>query len=135
MVYGPIDGKMTKLEYDCRNRLIKAGEITYEYDPENNRIATNTRQYREEYVNNASASLVQVLEINRYKTEDDINDNGTKAYETTVCYYGNGLEYEITLNYKTTEKTFYRSCVFIIRVTSMSCLWRSDVWKCVSQEK
>ena len=57
---------------------------------------TNTREYREEYVNNASASLVQVLEINRYKTEDDINDNGTKAYETTVCYYGNGLEYEIT---------------------------------------
>ena len=96
MVYGPVDGKMTELEYDCRNRLIKAGDITYEYDSENNRIATNTREYREEYVNNASASLVQVLEINRYKTEDDINDNGTKAYETTVCYYGNGLEYEIT---------------------------------------
>ena len=86
MVYGPVDGKMTELEYDCRNRLIKAGNITYEYDAEGNRIVTNTPEYREEYVYNASASLVHVLEINRYKTEDDINDNATKAYEKTVCY-------------------------------------------------
>ncbi len=25
MTYGPVDGKMTKLTYDCRNRLIDAG--------------------------------------------------------------------------------------------------------------
>ena len=34
MVYGPVDGRMTELEYDCRNRLIKAGDITYEYKTE-----------------------------------------------------------------------------------------------------
>ena len=112
------DGKMTELEYDCRNRLIKAGEITYEYDSENNRIATNTPKYREEYVTTTIGTLPHVLLINRYDVKDDKNsdvnnkDNvtETRAYadevsSQVVCYYGNGLEYETTLNYKTKEKT------------------------------
>ena len=87
MVYGPVDGKMTELEYDCRNRLIKAGDITYEYDAEGNRIATNTPEYREEYVYDTVSNLPQVLVINRYDVKDDVNSN-------IICYYGNGLLYE-----------------------------------------
>ena len=87
MVYGPIDGKMTKLEYDCRNRLIKAGDITYEYDAEGNRIATNTPEYREEYIYDTVSNLPQVLVIKRYDVKDDESSS-------IVCYYGNGLLYE-----------------------------------------
>ena len=100
MVYGPIDGKMTKLEYDCRNRLIKAGDITYEYDAEGNRIATNTSEYREEYIYDTVSNLPQVLVINRYDIKDDVNSNAEeKAYKgevssNIICYYGNGLLYE-----------------------------------------
>ena len=96
MVYGPVDGKMTELEYDCRNRLIKAGDITYEYDAEGNRIATNTPEYREEYVYDTVSNLPQVLVIKRY----DVNSNAEeKEYKDEVssniiCYYGNGLLYE-----------------------------------------
>ena len=87
------DGKMTELEYDCRNRLIKAGEITYEYDSENNRIATNTPKYREEYVTTTIGTLPHVLLINRYDVKDDKNSSASSQIK---CYYGNGLEYETT---------------------------------------
>lgn len=32
MTYGPLNGKMTEFVFDCRNRLIKAGDTSYEYD-------------------------------------------------------------------------------------------------------
>ena len=98
MVYGPIDGKMTELEYDCRNRLIKAGDITYEYDAEGNRIATNTPEYREEYIYDTVSNLPQVLVIKRYDVKDDESTSEEKYKEevsnTIICYYGNGLLYE-----------------------------------------
>ena len=98
MIYGPIDGKMTELEYDCRNRLIKAGDITYEYDAEGNRIATNTPEYREEYVYDTVSNLLQVLVIKRYDVKDDVSTSEEKYKEevsnTIICYYGNGLLYE-----------------------------------------
>ena len=40
MVYGPVDGTMQHLTYDCRNRLVEAGGISYEYDAENTRTAS-----------------------------------------------------------------------------------------------
>ena len=98
MVYGPVDGKMTELEYDCRNRLIRAGDITYEYDAEGNRIATNTPEYREEYIYDTVSNLPQVLVIKRYDVKDDESTSEEKYKEevsnTIICYYGNGLLYE-----------------------------------------
>lgn len=32
MTYGPLQGKMVTFVYDCRNRLVKAGNTSYEYD-------------------------------------------------------------------------------------------------------
>ena len=40
MTYGPVDGVMTELTYDVRNRLVSAGKVSYTYDCENTRIAT-----------------------------------------------------------------------------------------------
>ena len=39
MVFGPVNGVMSELTYDCRNRLVSAGGLTYGYDAENNRIS------------------------------------------------------------------------------------------------
>ena len=87
MLYGPLDGVMTEFEYDCRNRLIRAGDTTYEYDAENVRSAVETPDYREEYVTDSVSELTRVLVITReYKTE---NKTDTEKY-----YYGNGLIYE-----------------------------------------
>ena len=35
MIYGPLNGEMTRFTYDCRYRLISAGEVSYSYDAEN----------------------------------------------------------------------------------------------------
>ena len=87
MLYGPLDGVMTEFEYDCRNRLIHAGDTAYEYDAENVRTAVETPEYREEYVTDSVSELSRVLVITReYKTE---NKTDTEKY-----YYGNGLIYE-----------------------------------------
>ena len=51
MIYGPLDGKMTKFEYDSRNRLICAGDVRYRYDAENVRIAADYPEYTEEKEN------------------------------------------------------------------------------------
>ena len=52
---------MVSFTYDSRNRLIKAGSTTYEYDAENNRIAVIENGVRTEYVNNPNAYLSQLL--------------------------------------------------------------------------
>ena len=53
---------MEEFVYDCRNRLIKAGDISYEYDVENNRTAVTTGTKRTEYVVNRQPELSQVLQ-------------------------------------------------------------------------
>lgn len=74
------------------------GDITYEYDAEGNRIATNTPEYREEYVYDTVSNLLQVLVIKRYDVKDDVSTSEEKYKEevsnTIICYYGNGLLYE-----------------------------------------
>ena len=99
MTYGPLNGEMVEFEYDCRNRLIRAGDTTYQYDAENNRIGVETAEYIEEYIIDSSNSLSQVLEVERiYKDEsentDDNSDSGNSKTET--YYYGYGLIYEKT---------------------------------------
>lgn len=61
MTYGPLNGKMTTFHYDCRNRLIKAGGITYTYDAENNRIASTEDGTTTEYLIDTRPQLSQVL--------------------------------------------------------------------------
>ena len=85
MTYGPINGVMGELTYDCRNRLVSAGGINYTYDAENNRIAMQSERHSETYVvDTVSASLSQILTIT--------DGNGTE----TLCIYGNGLICEKT---------------------------------------
>lgn len=87
MTYGPLNGQMVEFEYDCRNRLIRAGDTTYQYDAGNNRTVTDTPLYREEYVTDTVSDLSKVLVIERtYKTDS--------KYEIETYYYGNGLIYE-----------------------------------------
>ena len=82
MTYGPLSGEMTDFEYDCRNRLIKAGDTKYTYDAENHRIGVETKEKKTTYVVNTQPELSQVLQ------STEIKDNK----ETTTCYfYGNGL--------------------------------------------
>lgn len=82
MTYGPLQGKMTKFEFDCRNRLVKAGDTSYTYDAENNRIAVTTGAKRTEYVINTQPELSQVLQ--------STVTNGSKV-EATYYFYGRGL--------------------------------------------
>jgi len=58
---------MTDFTYDCRNRLIQAGDTKYEYDAENNRIAviknagTDDETITRYTVDSASGELTQVV--------------------------------------------------------------------------
>jgi RHS repeat-associated protein len=56
---------MSSYTYDSRNRLVTAGNLTYEYDAENNRISVtenvNGCPVKTEYVVNPHAALSQVL--------------------------------------------------------------------------
>jgi len=67
MTYGPLNGEMTDFTYDCRNRLIQAGDTKYEYDAENNRIAviknagTDDETITRYTVDSASGELTQVV--------------------------------------------------------------------------
>lgn len=85
MIYGPLNGTMTTFVFDCRNRLIKAGDTTYEYDAENNRISVTTGTKRTEYVVNSPPELSQVLQS---KTIENGNEATAKI---TYYYYGQGL--------------------------------------------
>ena len=57
MTYGPLDGVMKEFVFDCRNRLVQAGDTIYEYDAENNRVAVITKTKRTEYVVNSQPEL------------------------------------------------------------------------------
>ncbi|MBQ8923604.1 MAG: RHS repeat protein, partial [Lachnospiraceae bacterium] len=108
MTYGPLNGKMVHYEYDCRNRLIKAGDTEYTYDAENIRTATITPYYTEEYITDSVSALSRVLEIdrvyqNKYIQENKYNDG--KSTEHEVYYYGNGLAYEKTYADNEDDKT------------------------------
>ncbi|MBP3620458.1 MAG: hypothetical protein J6J16_01710, partial [Lachnospiraceae bacterium] len=109
MVYGPLDGEMVTFTYDCRNRLVRAGDTTYEYDAEDVRIAVETSEYREEYVTDSVTTLSRVLEVERvYKNIGEIPATSsvgttvgitTKESEGSTYYYGNGLIYEKNSTY------------------------------------
>ena len=79
MIYGPLNGKMAEFEYDCRNRLVSAGGISYEYDAENNRISQTENGAKTEYVvDSNSSSLTRIL-------------TAEKEGDTTYYIYGIGL--------------------------------------------
>ena len=108
MTHGPVDGKMSDLTYDCRNRLIKitssTATTTYEYDAENIRTKITTPTGTITYVTDPESSLSQVLEI---KVE---NKSGTT--EKRTAYFGNGLIYEDIStsyggNHTTTKSQYY----------------------------
>jgi len=75
LIQGPLSGEMANFVFDSQNRLIQAGETTYHYDAENQRIGVNQTQY----VINSQPALSQVL----VKTEA----SGTQ----TFYVYGLGL--------------------------------------------
>ncbi|MBR4085805.1 MAG: RHS repeat-associated core domain-containing protein, partial [Lachnospiraceae bacterium] len=85
---------MSELVYDCRNRLVSAGGITYTYDAENIRIKSENADYVEEYVTDTvSASLSRVLTMTVYEKKAGVTEtNGT----TTTYLYGQGLISEET---------------------------------------
>jgi len=74
LVSGPLSEEMANFSFDSRNRLILAGETSYRYDAENQRIGVNQTSY----VVNSQPALSQVL----VKEE-----NGVK----TFYVYGLGL--------------------------------------------
>ena len=79
MIYGPLNGKMAEFEYDCRNRLVSVGGISYEYDAENNRISQTENGAKTEYVvDSNSSSLTRIL-------------TAEKEGDTTYYIYGIGL--------------------------------------------
>ncbi|MDE6312582.1 MAG: hypothetical protein K2M46_03020 [Lachnospiraceae bacterium] len=86
MTYGPdAGGIMTEYTYNCRNQLIQAGAVTYEYDAEGTRTAqTNTETgVRTDYITDTNRELPQILQSTETK------ENGET--ETTTYVYGNGL--------------------------------------------
>ena len=80
MTYGPVDGVMQELTYDCRNRLIEAGGVSYTYDAENTRIATTKDGRTTEYVTDTGGSLSRLLVA--YEADNT---------ETTYYYGAEGL--------------------------------------------
>ena len=86
MTYGPLNGELASFTYDCRNRLVSAGDTGYEYDAENNRIGVKTGTSETSYVvENNSGSLSQILSA----TERSLSEE--KPADTTLYIYGNGL--------------------------------------------
>ena len=86
MIYGPLNDKMTTYIYDCRNRLIQAGDTAYQYDAENYRIGMSKNvgtvdEVQISYVvDSGSGALSQVLK----SEEIDKAGNGKVLY----YYYG-----------------------------------------------
>ena len=105
MIYGPLDGKMTKFEYDSRNRLICAGDVRYRYDAENVRIAADYPEYTEEYVidrENAPSRTLQIIRTDKNSGADNSETNSGTDKEAGIgypdseinYYYGIALIYE-----------------------------------------
>ena len=90
MLYGPVNGEMCNLTYDSRNRLISAGNVTYDYDAENTRISVTTTDKKITYVTDVAGEMSRVLES--YEKTND----GKKIH--TVYVYGNGLIYSYNDN-------------------------------------
>ena len=84
MLKGPVDGQMTDLTYDARNRLVKAGKVSYTYDCENTRIATEEDGITTGYVTETGGSLSRMLIA--YE-----NVGTDKASETHYYYGAEGL--------------------------------------------
>ncbi|MCR5701709.1 MAG: RHS repeat-associated core domain-containing protein, partial [Lachnospiraceae bacterium] len=81
---------MTTFMYDCRNRLIQAGDTKYTYDAENNRIGVETNEKKIDYVINTQPELSQILQSTEIKLSD--KDTKTTCNENNTYYfYGNGL--------------------------------------------
>ena len=80
MTYGPVDGVMQELTYDCRNRLVEAGGVSYTYDAENTRIATTENGLTTEYVTDTGGALSRLLVA--YEADNT---------ETTYYYGAEGL--------------------------------------------
>ena len=80
MTYGPVGVQMTELSYDARNRLVKAGKVSYTYDCENIRIATTEDGITTEYVTDTGGSLSRMLIA--------YEDVGTAGESETHYYYG-----------------------------------------------
>ena len=82
--------KVIKRTYDSRNRLISAGNVTYDYDAENTRISVTTTDKKITYVTDVAGEMSQLLES--YEKTND----GKKIH--TVYVYGNGLIYSYNDN-------------------------------------
>ncbi|MEN6460939.1 MAG: X2-like carbohydrate binding domain-containing protein [Syntrophomonas sp.] len=78
MTTGPLKDKLSDFNYDSRNRLTKGGDISYSYDPENNRTSQEKETVATNYVVNPQASLSQILQMK-------------KGSNTSYCVYGLGL--------------------------------------------
>ena len=79
MTTGPLEGVMVTYQFDARNRLTDTSSMGYQYDAENNRIATTENGQTTLYAINPNAILSQVL----IRTAPD----GTQTYYV----YGLGM--------------------------------------------
>ena len=88
MTYGPLNGKMVEFKYDARNRLIEAGNTTYQYDAENNRIGQITNSEKTTYVVDTTSS-----ELSRVLVEKKGNTIRQYIYATGLIMHVEGGEY------------------------------------------
>ena len=111
MIYGPLDGKMTKFEYDSRNRLICAGDVKYSYDAENVRIAADYPEYTEEYVidrENAPTRTLQIIRTDKNSGADNSGTNSGTDKEAGIGYSDSEINYYYDVGVKSRNlKTDY----------------------------
>ena len=89
-------GKMTKFEYDSRNRLICAGDVRYRYDAENVRIAADYPEYTEEYVidrENAPSRTLQIIRTDKNSGADNSETNSGTDKEAGIGYSDSEINY------------------------------------------
>ena len=90
MIYGPdANGEMTAYEYNCRNELVRSGDILYTYDAEGNRSRQENVATGEvlTYATDSNSELPRVLQVR----EDTGNSEDGENSETITYVYGNGL--------------------------------------------
>lgn len=95
MTYGPVNGIMGELTYDCRNRLVSAGGVRYTYDAENNRISAETDGYLEEYVTDDNGLYYMRqryynTEIKRFINQDVVRGSLTNSQSLNRYSYVQG---------------------------------------------
>ena len=92
MTNGPLpDGSFGAYDFDIRNRLESAGGISYEYDPEGERVEKSDGTTSTTYVNENNLGLTKVLQRD-------------KDGEVTRYVWGVGLLYEVN---ESAEATYY----------------------------